>query len=741
MSSFKLIAITPLLGCNRKFCKNLTIGKAYQFYNNYNILISKDNSKIKKVNKLENGPPLDLYSLKNGIELNFSAVVGKNGTGKSTLFELLYYLIYLISTEKEINGRRILNTPLEDLYAKGKLIEQDLNWISNCIKVKEKQEKNIPLNEFDKEVLEKDYKDPILIAIELINKYKIDIPKYKLIDSLAVAKGVRDELNNRITPIFFEKQNERKWEDEIRSEFCVSILYEVKNEIKEVCYISGSFFYSLFNPEREEVTRNINEFEFNSFFYNVCINYSHHSLNSKTLGSWINKLFHKNDGYTTPVVINPMRDSGNFDINHELKLSKERLMANLLYDLVQNNKTLLLEKYTVSQYLFSPKYKVLSPITALDYTEDFINELQSNTLFKKLLNIKKLDDYIEYWDFAIAYLEKKIIRIEENYDFLIYRNGSLLERKEALDDFLINEKSHITKKVRQVLNFLKITRKKQYRNFWKHPEGSVRVGLDSHKMLKWLTLFDVDLAKLTPSELVEYGLPGFFNIDFLLADLDGNNIEFSSLSSGEQQMILNSNSILYHLYNLNSVHMKNTSYEVDRVERVVYQNVNIVLDEIELYYHPEMQRRVVNELINSFEKIRSKETIGIESINVCILTHSPFILSDIPSHNVLTLCGSENDEFLIQTFGANIHEMLLGKFFMESTTGEQVRILIKELLDFYNKVRLESTNQGLIKLRVIYRKKSAKFSFVVKNIGEDVIREILSNHLAYIREKLSTINN
>jgi hypothetical protein len=38
MSGFKLIAIRPLVGCDKRFLKNLTEGEIYQFYNDYKFL-------------------------------------------------------------------------------------------------------------------------------------------------------------------------------------------------------------------------------------------------------------------------------------------------------------------------------------------------------------------------------------------------------------------------------------------------------------------------------------------------------------------------------------------------------------------------------------------------------------------------------------------------------------------------------------------------------------------------------
>lgn len=129
---------------------------------------------------------------------------------------------------------------------------------------------------------------------------------------------------------------------------------------------------------------------------------------------------------------------------------------------------------------------------------------------------------------------------------------------------------------------------------------------------------------------------------------------FSQLSSGEKQLVYTTSSILYHIRNLNSIR--------GNYRRVKYNHINIILDEIELYFHPELQRQFVNNLIRSIENLQFK----IESINIQMATHSPFILSDIPKNNVLFLESGKSIEDRMQedTFGANIHTLLQNGFFI-----------------------------------------------------------------------------
>ena len=124
--------------------------------------------------------------------------------------------------------------------------------------------------------------------------------------------------------------------------------------------------------------------------------------------------------------------------------------------------------------------------------------------------------------------------------------------------------------------------------------------------------------------------------------------------------------IIYHLQNL-----ENSSL-------VQYANVNIILEEIELYYHPECQRGYVNRLLELIAGLKLK---NIQNVNIIFVTHSPFILSDVPKNNVLFLKGGRSvTDIQENTFGANIHTMLQNAFFLNGVTiGDFARNKINQL--------------------------------------------------------------
>ena len=140
----------------------------------------------------------------------------------------------------------------------------------------------------------------------------------------------------------------------------------------------------------------------------------------------------------------------------------------------------------------------------------------------------------------------------------------------------------------------------------------------------------------------------------------GEPVKFETLSSGERQQLFTISSLLYHRDNLNSI--KDDEYDK---ERVFYPHVSIVLEEIELYFHPEMQQSFVRYLMDGILSINLEH---LKSVHFILVTHSPYVLSDIPRANILALNEKSDsvDVASLKAFGANIHDMLRNSFFLSN---------------------------------------------------------------------------
>ena len=92
-SNFKIIGIKALEECDSNYTKVLEKEKLYYFYSDYEIIINNDGKEQIIINKeIVNGIFND-NEIKNNVNINICAIVGKNGSGKSSIIELLFRAI------------------------------------------------------------------------------------------------------------------------------------------------------------------------------------------------------------------------------------------------------------------------------------------------------------------------------------------------------------------------------------------------------------------------------------------------------------------------------------------------------------------------------------------------------------------------------------------------------------------------------------------------------------------------
>ena len=408
--------------------------------------------------------------------------------------------------------------------------------------------------------------------------------------------------------------------------------------------------------------------------------------------SWLQGLFHKNDGYQTPIVLNPFRKNGGINMRTEYNLAKERLLSLVfMYDLKTGerffntiNRKLLISGFSLRANTYRNQ-KIRNVYNTLQGYLKGITKNGCEILFQFIkdkvvseFNIP-LQEKIALKDDAWNYIITKIIKITFTYSRYSQIRGTLLSIKDSLSDddkyniekhlsHLWSDHSHITRKLYRTINYLRF-----------NIVGRKRIFI-VNDYLKSAQLIINGKMIYPPYCLDELLPPPIFDVDFLLYDINDikqkKRIPFSTLSSGEKQVTYTLTSFYYHLMNLNSKHdvaVMGRGYKYKNVVPIKnnvtstnfkFRHVTIIFDEIELYFHPEMQRTFIANLIDGISQLSLK---NIRSIQIMLVTHSPFILSDIPKINVLFLKsdGHASAQEDMKTFGANIHHILKNSFFFE----------------------------------------------------------------------------
>lgn len=469
------------------------------------------------------------------------------------------------------------------------------------------------------------------------------------------------------------------------------------------------------------------------FFYTVAVNYSLHGLNDVNSGQYISRLFHKNDGYQTPVVINPFRNKGTIEVGGELHFAQTRLLSNLLLNTANDGEIVPDKRVTAIKFLINREkfrkyegYEMTKVIRELEKTNNLTLTEIFDRVYLAFINIEPNHSSLKektWRNYTVRYVIRKMIRIAQNYpEYKKFYSPSLegnipgLKNIEKYIEKLKKDRSHITLKLRQALNFYR------YDPLRADMEGvTIEPGYVYIKNDLFVARLKDFAAKNADNDPAEFVPAAPFTPRFILDD----KIEFHTLSSGEQQYIHSIQAISYHILNLNSV------FNSNHTSSTTYQFINIMLDEIELYFHPEFQRRFIKDLL---DYIGHLQVPNIKGINILLLTHSPFILSDIPATNVLRLKNGKVDNDQPLTFAGNIHQMLSSSFFMDATTGEVARHHYNEIISFYQSAR-SAENFKKDDFKNTYAGRRDKFRFIVSQIGEDVIREVLKNHLTFLDEK------
>ncbi|WP_338337289.1 AAA family ATPase [Marseilla massiliensis] len=280
-----------------------------------------------------------------------------------------------------------------------------------------------------------------------------------------------------------------------------------------------------------------------------------------------------------------------------------------------------------------------------------------------------------------------------------------------LDDFvadLLKDQSHITLKLRQALNFLRAVEKKYESEGkkWQCPEFKT---YDEYVVC----LFPKEQQKAFEASLdgiMDYFPPPFFRPRIFLKKNNERNIPFERLSTGERQLIQTSVSILYHIHNIDSIP------DIDGMAK--YNNVTLFMDEIETCFHPEYQKRFLSLLLNLIKSQGLNNKLGI---NIIVATHSPFILSDIPQSNILFLeTGKVVDtKYLKNPFCGNVNDILHQSFFLhDGFMGDFAKNLINGLIAYLSP-QLNTPKY----LDFDFDEESAKA--LIDMVGEPILRKTL----------------
>lgn len=683
---------------NRVLKKNI-YHKPYLLFNNYSI---NQRCKLRKKSIIDEG-----FFQVGSIKVSISAIVGKNGSGKSTLIDLMLRLMNNVAfaLKDGIDNNYSYNLQFaECVYGRLYFENEDgdiltVEQIDHDIKI----EKN----------------DRVIFTFNNI-VVQDDLPKWEITDT--------------------------KWDDKNNNEKCVDTLKEL---FYTIIVNYSAYAYNIDDYETEWSDHD----EFNSTHkYKLLTREQAKAQNqpeqkdyfkgriSDEEKCWIGALFHKNDAYQTPIVINPYRERGNVDYNREKRLLNERIYLLLIKN--QKAVTALLNGKEPYKYVFvneqqylplegqSNYYYCKNVFDALNVLDAYrvnvdsggsityssgepdpsmiaaiIDKVASSIICSwercmgfQLLNQDEKQNAELYSDriSAVNYIVYKTIKTTYNYSkYRSFQQNVITGNN--LDELVMSlycDTSHITLKLRRALAYLIFG---EYGANY-HYNGSMvneKTVADYQKMVEMALMLQNSIISslikkrgiknaFTKNDFKEYGLIPRTNwieeelmptpslkVSLVLRENNRDDIYFDTLSSGEKQIIYTLGTTIYQLHHLNSA---------DET-KIQYKNVNIVFDEIELYFHPSYQKELVKRML---DMIGTLNLSVIKNINMIFATHSPFILSDIPQENILYIKDgvSCSENVKVNPLGANINDVLHQSFFLDNGfMGDNIKSKLELLID------------------------------------------------------------
>lgn len=616
MNNFSIICLHILDECPKMFRKVLKRNE-YYFFNNWyrfgeNGIVRNENSTFER----------DFF----GSNISIQAIVGKNGSGKSSILDLLYRLINNLSFVAVENKYRATAQRLYFIRGIQAEFYYELNGILGCVTCKDKY---------------------------VYFKYGEDIDhEYHF----------SEDPDNDETAVNHVDPSKNRYSRAVDVDDRISDIFE-------------NFFYSLaINYSMQSL---VPQDYWNEL---ACGDYK----DDNPENSWLDPLYDKNDGYLVPFGIEPYKGRNKIDLAVQKELSDSRISV-LLIDAYNRSekqgKTIeFLADYQLDDIVFflkntRPDKNDDEACAERDYLNKIISDPTSvkMSIFTEGYKIPipvDIADTNELFRELMVYIIEKTFSIIENYPtFEVYKSlrdyyfeednpeefdGTHADMLRAAVEIISNDTSHISFKIKQAVNLSKAIQFKE------------NVGHYLHETFSYFDFIKEFYDKGehgfdSPTEILEHYPPSIFEPEIYIKKDGADNEEsfkYTSLSSGERQFAISSASYLYHIRNLMSV-------SVDDESRVPYRNINLFLDEIELCYHPEYQRQYIKNVITSLEDY------GVTSechVNILLTTHSPFVLSDIPKSNILFLREGNiaNEEITYDTFGANINDLFHKSFFLEN---------------------------------------------------------------------------
>lgn len=401
-NSFRIIGIKAVSPHIDEFLRNSTIyhdkveaiqkvlygtNKWYYFYKG--ISISEDNSQVEMTSEAKKD--FSLFDAK-GLKISLCAVVGRNGTGKSTIVELLVRTINNLATA--LLGEGYNFSAAEHLHFIDNVFADLCFQIGNVVYILTAHGRHVKLELYK-------------AKIEHYFKYR-HVKTYNILDQY--------NIKDSYVPLKKHREGRR---------ILKSLFYTM------VCnYSLYGFNYRDFISEATPAAR--------LQALRVKANDKHLTEDSV----WLKGIFHKNDGYQTPIVLHPMREDGRLNVVKENVLAKERLSALLFYKDTAGNyplRTINGDLHVIALHIRPTQNKKFSQ----EYILDILDISTRQNVNKNYEHVRNL--ILSFWDEKYDILKKGVGKSHKDdaLNYIVYKTLKIVKNyKKYKPIFNILSKEH-----------------------------------------------------------------------------------------------------------------------------------------------------------------------------------------------------------------------------------------------------------------------------------------------------------
>ncbi|WP_419777048.1 AAA family ATPase [Malaciobacter marinus] len=263
---------------------------------------------------------------------------------------------------------------------------------------------------------------------------------------------------------------------------------------------------------------------------------------------------------------------------------------------------------------------------------------------------------------------------------------------------------------------------------------NLKIDIPSEEEFKYFTTNTIKIDSLHTLKIKKY--INYFNFFFL----NEKKVDIEELSNGE-----------FIKFSI--------GLELNKYRNYRNKVFTLIFDEVENSLHPNWQKSYIKEVLQVIENFEC-------SFHLIFITHSPFILSDLPKENIIFLdkidentkdkypsinieklekgnCLNVSKFININPFGANIHTLLSHGFFMkDGLMGEFAKEKIQSIIKYHEeilekKLTKEENKKQRDEEKEKYEEELKKEFWQIQSIiGDDYLKQVIKNHLVEIEKIL-----